>query len=286
MKYIVHLISIFHLIFYLIYSYLNDLKFLFKTKYRNKKIFIAGMPMSATTYIKNMVGLIPDYKSRLMPMPFQVRNDQDISNSAFIFTPSWSYSIFKTHLRPKETNLEILKKNNINKIIVSYRDPRDVAISRYHRLIKFPKKKHESHSEIDYNNVSKNKAINHSIRVVCKDLIPWVHGWLNISKSKKFNIHFCKYEDLISNPKEEFKKILNFYEITLSENIIDNIILKTKGKSNMVTNIIKGRFQPMALSSNFRRGGIGYWKTEFSQENLELFNSLSGDVLEKLNYEK
>ena len=36
----------------------------------------------------------------------------------------------------------------------------------------------------------------------------------------------------------------------------------------------------------FRRGGIGYWKTEFSQENLELFNSLSGDVLEKLNYEK
>ena len=47
-------------------------------------------------------------------------------------------------------------------------------------------------------------------------------------KSKKFNIHFCRYEDLISNPKEEFKKILNFYEITLSENIIDNIILKTK----------------------------------------------------------
>ena len=35
------------------------------------------------------------------------------------------------------------------------------------------------------------------------------------------------------------------------ENIIDNIILKTKGKSNMVTNIINGRFQPMALSSNF-----------------------------------
>ena len=141
MKYFIHLVSLFNLIIYVFFSYINDLKFIFKKKYKYNIIFIAGMPLSATTYIKNMVGLIPDYRSRLMPMLRSTRNNQDISNTAFLLTPNWSYSIFKTHLNPKKENIDILKKNKIKKIVVSFRDPRDVVVSRYYRLLKFPKKK-------------------------------------------------------------------------------------------------------------------------------------------------
>ena len=141
MKYLNHILSLFHLITYVLVSYINDLKFILKKKYKYNIIFIAGMPMSATTYIKNMAGLIPDYKSRLMPMQRNVRNNQDISPSAFLLTPKWSYSIFKTHLNPTMENLNIIKKNKVNKIIVSFRDPRDEVVSRYYRLLEFPKKK-------------------------------------------------------------------------------------------------------------------------------------------------
>tara|TARA_B100001057_G_scaffold499685_1_gene611295 strand:+ start:5370 stop:6227 length:858 start_codon:yes stop_codon:yes gene_type:complete len=285
MKYFIHLVSLFNLIIYVFFSYLNDLKFIFKKKYKYNIIFIAGMPLSATTYIKNMVGLIPDYRSRLMPMSRSTRNNQDISNTAFLLTPNWSYSIFKTHLNPKKKNIDILKKNKIKKIVVSFRDPRDVVVSRYYRLLKFPKKKYELHSSIDYNLIPKKEAINHSIELVCKYLIPWVYGWMEISKQNPNMIYFCKYEELTKNPEEQFRKILKFYEINLDDDQIKRIILKTKGTNDMTSNIIKGRFQPMALSSNYRKGGTGYWKDEFSNENIDLFNKLAGDALRKLNYE-
>ena len=285
MKYLNHILSLFHLITYILISYANDLKFIFKKKYTYNIIFIAGMPMSATTYIKNMVGLIPDYKSRLMPMMRSVRNNQDISGSAFLLTPKWSYSIFKTHLNPTEENLDILQKNKVNKIVVSFRDPRDIVVSRYYRLLEFPKKKYETQSDVNYNFISKEDAINHSIKSVCKYLIPWAYGWIEISKKKPNMIHFCKYEELINNPKKEFMKILRFYEIDLNDEEINEIISKTKGTNSMKSNIDKGRFQPMAISSNFRKGGVGYWKNEFTSENLQLFNKLAGDVLKRLNYD-
>ena len=284
-NFFIHFHSLIELSIYTLVSYFDDLKFINKKKYKYNVIFLAGLPMSATTYIKNMVALIPHYKTRLMPMKRSIRNNQDISGSAFMLTPLWSYSVFKTHLNPKIENLNILKKNQVKKIVVSYRDPRDVVVSRYYRLLKFPKKKYELHSSVNYNFISKNDAINHSIKIVCKYLIPWVYGWMKISQQNPNMVHFCKYEELKRNPKKQFEKILKFYEIQLDNNQIDRIISKTKGKNDMVSNITKGRFQPMAISSNFRKGGVGYWKKEFSKENTDLFNELAGDALQKLNYE-
>ena len=99
------------------------------------------MPMSATTTVKNMCGMIPGYFTRYSPMPYKIAVKQDISNSAFRYTPKWSYTLFKTHLNPSDKNLEIIKRNGVKKVVVTYRDLRDVALSRYHRLIKFPKRK-------------------------------------------------------------------------------------------------------------------------------------------------
>ena len=192
---------------------------------------------------------------------------------------------FQNSFKSKKKNIDILKKNKIKKIVVSFRDPRDVVVSRYYRLLKFPKKKYELHSSIDYNLIPKKEAINHSIELVCKYLIPWVYGWMEISKQNPNMIYFCKYEELTKNPEEQFRKILKFYEINLDDDQIKRIILKTKGTNDMTSNIIKGRFQPMALSSNYRKGGTGYWKDEFSNENIDLFNKLAGDALRKLNYE-
>ena len=53
----------------------------------------------------------------------------------------------------------------------------------------------------------------------------------------------------------------------------------------MKSNIDKGRFQPMTILCNFRKGGVGHWKNEFTSENLHLFNELVGDALKSLNYD-
>ena len=261
-----------------------DLTCLFKKKYKYNIIFIAGMPMSATTKIKNMCGMIPGYFTRYSPIPYKTRVRQDISHSAFILTPKWSYTIFKTHLNPSLKNLEIIKKNNVKKIIVTYRDLRDVVISRYHRLVNHPKKKGDPHF-LDYSLMSKSDAINHSICIVEKYYIDWINGWINISKKNKDLVLFIKFENLVVNPKCEFIKILKFYKIYLNEVHIDHIIKSCEGKKNMSQNLSESKILPWALSSNFRSGKIGYWKNEFSNENLALAKKKLGKALINLKYE-
>jgi hypothetical protein len=261
-----------------------DIYFFFKRKHKYNIIFLAGMPMSATTKVKNMCGMIPGYFTRYSPIPYKQAVNQDITNSAFRYTPSWSYTLFKTHLNPNYENLEIIRENGVKKVIVTYRDLRDVALSRYHRLLKFPKNKGDPNFS-EYQLMKKTDAINDSIEVVCKDYVKWINGWFDIAKKEKDFILFVKFEEMINRPKDEFVRILNFYEINLNEKLIQHICDSTKGKSDMVTNLNESKILPWAVSSNFRSGKIGNWKKEFSEENISNAKKLLGESLIKLKYE-
>ncbi len=267
-----------------------DFLFFFKRgKYKYKVIFIAGMPMSATTKVKNMCGMINGYFTRYSPLDEEILLKQDISDSAFRYCPSWSYTLFKTHLNPGQNNIKTIKRNNVKKVIVSYRDLRDVVVARYYRLLEFPKKINEPNYlplENQYRNISKTDAINDSIKVISSQFIKWIYGWIDLSQKEKDFILFCKFEDLIKNPKIEFKKILDFYEIKLEDSTVDRIVDATKGKKNMKTNIEEAQILPWAISSNFRSGKIGNWKNEFDENNKKKFKELAGESLIKLNYEK
>jgi len=261
-----------------------DILFFFKKKYKYNIIFLAGMPMSATTKVKNMCGMIPGYFTRYSPIPYDIRVNQDISNSAFRYTPKWSYTLFKTHLNPSSQNINLIKKNGVKKVIVTYRDLRDVAVARYHRLIKFPKQKNDPNFS-EYHLMDKSEAMNDSIEVVSKDYIKWINGWIEKDKEEHNFVLFIKFEDLITNSTNEFNKILNFYEIKLSKKLIKQISKNTEGKKDMVTNLNESRILPWALSSNFRSGKIGNWKNEFTEENLINAKKLLGKSLIELKYE-
>jgi len=261
-----------------------DMFHLFIKKYKYKIIFIAGMPMSATTKVKNMCGMIPGYFTRYSPMPYKIAVNQDISNSAFRYTPKWSYTLFKTHLNPSDENLEIIKRNGVKKVVVTYRDLRDVALSRYHRLIKFPKKKGDPYFS-EYHLMKKSDAINDSLNAVSEHMVGWINGWKKKANKDKDFVLFIKFEDLIKNPKDEFIKILDFYEIKLNEKLISHICRDTEGKKDMVSNMNESELLPWALSSNFRSGKIGSWRNEFTEENVINAKRLLGKSLIELKYE-
>jgi|MDTC01.3.fsa_nt_gb hypothetical protein len=264
---------------------LSDIKAQFgKYKYKYNIIFIAGMPMSATTWVKNMFGLVPGYYTRYTPMSKNVAYNQNISDSAFKYCPKKSFSLFKTHLNPHKENIDIIKKNNVKKIIVTYRDLRDVALSRYHRLIKFPKK--DQPDFLDYESVGKEEGINHSIMCVEKYFIPWIKGWKDIYIKNSDFVLLVKFEDLATNSKKEFERMLKFYEISLDENKINQILDKTKGKGEMVKNMKDSTLLPWAISTNFRSGKIGAWKSEFSDTNKIYSKKILGKYLIELGYER
>ena len=258
-------------------------------KYKYNIVFIAGMPASATTLVKNMFGYVPGYFTRHTPMPYEVFVNQNICDSAFKYCPRWGYTIFKTHLNPWDENINLIRKNNVKKVIVTYRDLRDVALSTYYRQLKWPKEKSDPYY-MDYSKLSKEEALNHRISIVAKEFIPWMKGWFEISKKYNNFVHFCRFEMLKASPElgnpEEFSKMLEFYEIQLSQKKISEIIEKTRAKGTMVRNLYKVALLPWAFSTNFRSGKTGGWREEFTVNNKKHFKKLAGDFLIELGYEK
>ena len=248
-------------------------------------IFIAGMPLSATTWMKNLIARIPGYYSRPISMPYDIAVRQDIVDSAFKYAPSKGYALYKTHLNPRKENLDCIHRNGVKKIVVTYRDLRDVVISRYYRLIDFPKSKGDPHF-IDYCALGKEESINHSIEVVAEDYVPWIKGWLEYEKTNPGDCLFIKFEDLRKKTKEEFLKVLSFYGISLQETKIDKIIEKSRGKGTVKTNFKAAKFLPFGLASNFRKGKIGGWKSEMNEVQIRKCKDMFGLTLMELGYEK
>jgi len=253
--------------------------------YPYKTIFLAGMPMSATTWVKNMCARIPGYFSRPMPMPYEIAIKQDIDDSAFNKNPKYGFSLYKTHLNPSKENLDCLRRNKINKIVVTYRDPRDVIISRYYRLLDFPKLKGEPHYA-DYKKMGKEKSISHSIEVVSIGYINWIRGWIDYQKNNENNCLLIKFEDLRLETISQFQKLLSFYEINLSKEQIDNIVNQSKGKKTVQENMKQAKLLPFGLASNFRKGEIGNWKMEMNQKQIKICKENFSSILMELDYEK
>ena len=254
-------------------------------KYPNRIIFLAGMAMSASTWMKNLLGRIPGYYTRPMPMPIEISYYQNICDSAFKYVPSNGYTLIKSHLNPTEENLNCINKNGVGKILITYRDLRDVVLSRYHRMIVYPKPL-DLGDYVDYNALGKEKAVDNSIDHVAKVYTKWIDGWFEIAKNNPEKYHFTKFEDLRKDTKGEFKKVLDFYEIVLDDNKIEKIIELSKGKNNMKKNINAARILPGGFGSNFRSGKIGGWREEMTDIQIEKCKELLGPSLIKLGYEK
>ena len=250
-------------------------------------IFLAGMAMSGSTWMKNLLARIPGYYTRSTPMPRDIAVNQNICDSAFKHVPKHGYTLFKTHLNPTQTNLECIFRNGVKKVLITHRDLRDVIIGRYHRLMDFPSVKERGDPFFaDYRAMGKEKAMDHNIEVVASFHKDWILGWLEIVRNSPEQYHIVKFEDLKKDTEGEFKKVLYFYGINLSDDRIKKIIALAQGKGNVRRNITVSRLLPWGLSSNFRSGKTGNWRQELSTSQVEKCKKLLGPALIELGYEK
>jgi hypothetical protein len=251
--------------------------------YPHSIIFLAGMALGGSTWMKNLLAGIPGYYTRRTPMPWVVSYNADICDSAFRYTPHNGYTLFKTHLNPTPSNLECISNNGVTKILVTYRDFRDVALSRCHRLMAFPKPI-TAEDYVDYQKMGFNHALEHSILHIAKVYVPWIEKWYEFAEKEPDRYCFIKFEDMKADTYHSFKKVLEFYEISLDDELIQNIINKAKGKGSVKDNIRSASVLPWGESSSFRSGTIGGWRLEYSQEHINLAKEKFGSSLITLGY--
>lgn len=253
--------------------------------YPHRIIFLAGMGMGGSTWLKTLLAGIPGYYSRRMRSPFDVQYRQDICDRTFSSVPKWGYSLFKTHLNPTDANLEVLFRNGVEKIVVIHRDPRDVAVGRYHRLVAVPKRK-DAPDFIDYEAMGKERALDDSIQIVAGEFVWWIQTWLRLARLHPGRILVVKFEALRADPARVFKEVLAFYGIHLNDRKVAKILARAAGRRSFKKNWAAAKVLPFGLSSNFRSGRVGQWRTEMTPRQIELCGDLLGDPLIELGYER
>lgn len=255
------------------------------SNYSHHIIFLAGMALGGSTWMKQLLSGIPGVFTRPTPMPKDIATMQNICDSAFSRVSKHGNTLFKTHLNPTKENVDCLLRNGVEKILVTYRDLRDVAVSHYYRLLSFPKPK-DAFDYKDYKLMSREDGLNDLIEHTAEFYISWIFGWFKIAEQMPDKIHFTRFEDLKNNTAGEFKKVLDFYGIKLLDKTIDKIVENARGRGNMKSNLLKAKILPSGITSNFRSGKAGQWKTELSNAQKKKCRELLGSALIELEYEK
>ena len=86
------------------------------------------------------------------------------------------------------------------------------------------------------------------------------------------NYFELRYEDLLDSPQETMKSLCDFLGIEFSHSVIDFRKSSGAGKTPLLT-------KPLQKSNQ------GKWRKSMSRRDLEIFESLAGETLEKCGYE-
>jgi len=168
------------------------------------------------------------------------------------------------------THYEDALKEKPTKVLLNVRDPRDIVISEYHKMIRMKGlpaifwQDFELQDGSYVHDMNKEDAINEFILYASKRWPHWL-GWLYSDMTL-----MVKYENLRTNAKEELNKIVAWvapYPLPPIDQMILDLI-------------------PRASNPTFRKGNVGDWKDEFSESNKRQSNKLLGYIIDMLGYEQ
>jgi hypothetical protein len=170
--------------------------------------------------------------------------------------------VVKTHSFPSPS-LRYQISRKIVKATYIYRDPRDAVVSAYEHG-----KRLRSQGQI------------HSFATLktLEEAILRARNWLKIWEAwnSQPNTLLVRYEDLLSQPENELRRLANFLNLTLAEDKRIKIISAYQPESN---EDLAGK------GLHFNKGVIGRYRSVMTSHELKLCTEQFGDYLNLMGYE-
>ncbi len=183
------------------------------------------------------------------------------------------------------------------KVIHIIRDGRDVAVSTVHHKWNQAEDRGGT-TRITSKQAAKREAYQDDPETLLKTgegIFPeqWLESYAakwrdNVSKTVRdgpallgANYREVRYEDLLENPEEEVKRLLEFLGADASERIVRRCVSVASFER-----LAEGRKRGQEAASFYRKGIAGDWKNVFTEQNKQDFKAVAGDLLIELGYEK
>ncbi len=181
----------------------------------------------------------------------------------------------KTHFAKIATaDVPVIPELITNKAIYIIRDPRDIVISYAKHLGK----------TVDFTIDKMNDpsaATTHENGLVTI-LMSWslhVKSWTELNRNVETTV--VLYENLVKNPKQEFKRILKGLDLAYNERLFEFALNQTKFK-NLQRLEQANKFKELGSQKRFfDKGRAGYWKQELKDSQIDRIEKDHGDILNK-----
>ena len=250
-------------------------------RYKYPVLFLSCCPKSASTWFGNLLArIVPGYH---YDHPDEFRRPDGAGTNitdAVLRQLEGRYVVARSHTDASSANLAVMDRA-FGRYMFLARDPRDVAVSLYHHLHRYPRS-----SFIDTGasrqlpwrplpsavlQLEKPECIDVIIDQLLPSLVGLTRRWLKASRDKD-NVLVLTYESITKSTADAVHRVLDFYGISVSEKRIERTIHRLDRRRLEV-----GRWK-------FRKGDVGDWKTELEPYQQQAIEHLSGNVLTDLGY--
>lgn len=247
------------------------------SRYKQRFVFIAGLPKAGTTWMENLVETIPHYR-RLAPFDPRASLDNHVLDRSLLQKlPGRGNYFLKTHVEAYPEGVAALIEYQVPTLVM-VRDLRDQCVSRFYHVLNQPEHRHHDF----YIHEDHEVAFKHCIEVSITEYAAWIRGWLNVIETRNMLFKMIRFEDMRSNTGLVFREVLEHFSINLDDETIEEIIQKVALASRKSRSLKQGI---KSGTNTFRSGKIGEWREHFSSASIEYFKSQANDVLVDCGYE-
>ncbi len=165
--------------------------------------------------------------------------------------------LLKSHLQEHILSKAVLAGKP--RVIILYRNPKDILVSLYHWYQKIPDLRYPG-TWNDFFEMYRNKMLNFG------DVFQFAVGWWKHRDEGKFL--FLWYEDIQRDPHSAVKQIARHSHVDLTSEQVDKIVMLSDFNAMRSSKSIKEYFSRIALSPEeaLRKGKVGDWQNYFTPE--------------------
>ena len=167
-------------------------------------------------------------------------------------------------------------------VIYFIRNPLDVAISFAHHSGTTIDRMIEGMNNPTYTFCSKNTRLHNQLRQQLSTWSGHVKSWTD---QKNMPVIILKYENMLKNPLDTFKKAVSFVNLEVSDKKIEKSLCFSRLEELQKQEEKNGfREKSPGSASFFRKGTTGEWKTVLTKQQMKSLVEVHVDTMKKYGY--
>lgn len=194
-----------------------------------RHIFIACVPKSASTFLKNLLVDLTGYRDVFMVYA-SGQNEHELYLPT-VRESAHTDTVTQQHCRASDANVQMMQAFDV-KPVVLVRNIFDSVMSLhdfYNKGAFF-----NSYSREDFQALDDETKID----LLIDNVIPWyfqfVASWSLVEKQRSLDIHWLSYEDLIRNKPSSVQDVLKFYGLGASLKSVEQKIRETESEERKI----------------------------------------------------